>query len=175
MGAEGVGSRPCSRSWQGKDASQHSRPNTVLCAGATTVFAPEANQISLIPSREVFFFLNYSLFFKIVIKNICCNWLMTALQYWFDICHTSTWINHRYTYVPSLLNLPRTSHPSRLLWSPSWSSLSHTANSHWLSIYVCECNTKQSFKSTLLPVAERRRGRKEGVMFFFLGAVLWDM
>ena len=24
------------------------------------------------------------------------NWLMIALQYWFDFCHTSTWINHRY-------------------------------------------------------------------------------
>ena len=33
------------------------------------------------------------------------NWLMIALQYWFDFCHTSTWISHRCTYVPSLLNL----------------------------------------------------------------------
>ena len=38
-------------------------------------------------------------------------------------CHTSTWISHRYTYVPSLLNLPPTpSHPSRLSQSPSLSS-----------------------------------------------------
>ena len=37
------------------------------------------------------------------------NWLVIALQYWLDFCHTSTWINHRYTYVPSLLNLPPTS------------------------------------------------------------------
>ena len=28
---------------------------------------------------------------------------MFALQYWFYFCHTSTWINHRYTYVPSPL------------------------------------------------------------------------
>ena len=33
-----------------------------------------------------------------------------ALQYCVDFCHTSTWINHRYTYVPSLLNFPPTSH-----------------------------------------------------------------
>ena len=33
---------------------------------------------------------------------------------------------------PSWVSLP--SHASRLLQSPSWSSLSHTANSHWLSI-----------------------------------------
>ena len=32
---------------------------------------------------------------------------------------------------------PAHSHPSRLLQSPSLSSLSHIANSHWLSIYVC--------------------------------------
>ena len=29
---------------------------------------------------------------------------MIGLQFWFDFCHASTWINHRYTYVPSLLN-----------------------------------------------------------------------
>ena len=28
----------------------------------------------------------------------------------------STWIRHRYTYVPFLLNLPRSSHPILLLW-----------------------------------------------------------
>ena len=27
-------------------------------------------------------------------------------------CHKTTWISHRYTYVPSLLNLPPTPHPS---------------------------------------------------------------
>ena len=45
---------------------------------------------------------------------------------------TSAWISHRYTYVPSFLNLPlpsSPSHPSRLLQSPGLSSLSHTANS----------------------------------------------
>ena len=31
-----------------------------------------------------------------------------ALQYCFSFCHTSTWVNHRYTYVPSLLNFPPT-------------------------------------------------------------------
>ena len=37
--------------------------------------------------------------------------LMIGLQYLLDFCHTSTWINHRYTYVHSLLNLPPTSLP----------------------------------------------------------------
>ena len=28
-------------------------------------------------------------------------YLMICLQYWFDFCHTSVWINHRCTYIPS--------------------------------------------------------------------------
>ena len=31
---------------------------------------------------------------------------MVALQYWFDFYHTSTWINHRCTYVPFTLECP---------------------------------------------------------------------
>ena len=53
-------------------------------------------------------------------------WLIIGLQYWFDACHTSTRIIHRYTYAPSLLNLfqPHThSHCSRPSQSPSLSSL----------------------------------------------------
>ena len=51
------------------------------------------------------------------------NWRIIALQRCFGFCHTSTCINHRYTYVPSLLNLPATSfHPPRLLQSPGLSS-----------------------------------------------------
>ena len=34
-----------------------------------------------------------------------------TLQYYNGFCHTSTWIGHRYTYVPSLLNLPPFSFP----------------------------------------------------------------
>ena len=51
--------------------------------------------------------ISFPSFFKIFVFN----WLMIALQYWFDFCHIWTWINHRCTYVPSLLNLPPTSHP----------------------------------------------------------------
>jgi len=75
--------------------------------------------------------------------HICCqyslkiflfifNWLMIGLQYCFDFCHSSTWINHRCTYVPpSWVSLPPPAHPHP--------PLSHTANSHWLSIYICWC------------------------------------
>ena len=39
------------------------------------------------------------------------NWRIIALQYCVGFCHTSAQISHRYTYVPSSLKLPPTSHP----------------------------------------------------------------
>ena len=74
-------------------------------------------------------------------KLFIFNWRMIALQYYVGFCHTSIWISHRYTYVPSLFYLlphPTPSHPSRLLQSLSLSFLSHTANSHWL-FYTWQC------------------------------------
>ena len=53
---------------------------------------------------------------------ICFNWRIITSQYCDGLCHTSTWISHRHTYVPSLLNLPPTSHPSRLSQS-TWFEL----------------------------------------------------
>ena len=44
------------------------------------------------------------------------NWRITTLQYCVGFCHTS-WISHRYTYDPSLLNLPPTSHSIPPLWA----------------------------------------------------------
>ena len=44
------------------------------------------------------------------------NWRIIALQYCDDFCPTSAWISHRYTYVPSLLNLSPTSHHILPLW-----------------------------------------------------------
>ena len=43
---------------------------------------------------------------KMHLKKIIFIWRIIAVQYCFGFCHTSTWISHRYTYVP-----------------PSWSSL----------------------------------------------------
>ena len=34
------------------------------------------------------------------------NWRIIALQNHVGFCQTSTWISHRYIYIPSLLNLP---------------------------------------------------------------------
>ena len=38
-------------------------------------------------------------------------WRITVLQNFVVFCQTSTWISHRYTYIPSILNLPPISHP----------------------------------------------------------------
>ena len=43
---------------------------------------------------------------------LCFNWRIIALQHHLGLCHTSTWISHRYTHVPSLPNPPLPiSHP----------------------------------------------------------------
>ena len=39
-------------------------------------------------------------------KFIYFNWRIIALQNFIVFCQTSTWISHRCTYIPSLLNLP---------------------------------------------------------------------
>ena len=46
------------------------------------------------------------------------NWRIIALQFWFDFCHTSTWISLRCTCVSSLLNLPPT--PLLCCRAPVW-------------------------------------------------------
>ena len=38
-------------------------------------------------------------------------WKIIGLQYCAGFCHTSTWVSHRYTYVPCILNLPPISSP----------------------------------------------------------------
>ena len=64
-------------------------------------------------------------------------WRIIALRNFSVFCQTSTSISHKYTHIPSFLNLPPNSfpiYPTRLIQSPRLSLLSHTANSHWLSI-----------------------------------------
>ena len=70
---------------------------------------------------------------------------------WF-FCHTSTWISHRYTYVPSSwtpLLLPPHLTPLGCHRSPAWGSLHLTSNSHWLSVlhtvmYMFHCYSLKS-------------------------------
>ena len=78
------------------------------------------------------------------------NWKIIILQYCDGFCHTSAWISHRHTTVPSFLNLPP--HPTPLGCHRALGSLHHTANSHWLSIlhmivYMFRCYSLKSSHS----------------------------
>ena len=67
------------------------------------------------------------------------NWRIIALQCCVSFCCRATWTSCKYTYVPSLLNLPAPpapSHPSRLSQGTGLSSLYYTASSHWYLLYV---------------------------------------
>ena len=66
--------------------------------------------------------------------SLNANTRMIALQCCVDFCHTSAWVSHRFTHVPSLLPPATPSHPSRLSQNTGLNSLCHTANSHRLSI-----------------------------------------
>ena len=50
-----------------------------------------------------------SVFFPL--KKLIFSWKVITLQYCVGFCHTSTWIRHRYTHAPSLLNLSPPTHP----------------------------------------------------------------
>ena len=75
--------------------------------------------------------------FSCVFVFKCFNWRIIALQNFVVFCHTSTRISHRYMHVTSFPNLPFipiSIPPFSLSQSPCLSSLSHIANSCWLSI-----------------------------------------
>ena len=67
----------------------------------------------LVSGRTFKNLLWYHDFFLFKKKSYC---RIIALQYCADFCHTSTWISHRCTFVPSLLNLPPISHAIPPLW-----------------------------------------------------------
>ena len=76
-------------------------------------------------SNKNFFFFFFKPFYgspvKLVDKqnlflNLFFYWRIIALQNFIAFCQTSTWISHRYTYIPSLMNLPPSPSPSPLGW-----------------------------------------------------------
>ena len=77
------------------------------------------------------------------------NWKIITLQYCVGFCHT-TWICHKYAYIPSILNFPPTPqptppYPSRLWQSSGLSFPCYTPNAHQLSIlhivmYMPQCH-----------------------------------
>ena len=74
--------------------------------------------------------------FFVVIVNLFFNWRIIAFRnVLFSVKHQHESAIDIHMSPPSRTSLP--SHPSSLLQSPCFSSLSHTANSHWLStLYV---------------------------------------
>ena len=73
-------------------------------------------------------------------KLFIFNWRIIALQYCIGFCHTSTWVSHRYTYVPSLLKFPPISHlhptPLRCHRALGVSSLCYVAIPTGYQIYI---------------------------------------
>ena len=102
------------------------------------------------PTSPVFFFkLLYFMF----------NWMIITLQYCDGFCLTSTWIDHRYTYVPSLLeplpppapsNLPL--HPTLLVDEPlqySCQKNSMDREAWWATVHrVTESDTTEATEHT---------------------------
>ena len=93
-----------------------------------------------IPQRihtNVKYWLLVSLFFNLFIFN----WRIIALQYWW------TWISQRYTYVPSLLNLPPMSYPIppvSFVTEPLFEFPESYSKSPWIylhvGVYMSPCN-----------------------------------
>ena len=110
-------------------------------------------------------FILFLFFFFVFFFLFIFNQRIIALQYCVGICHTTTWVSHKYTHVPSLLNLlppppphptSSPSHPSRLSRSTKLGFLCYTAASHCLSVlhvgvYVRQCYSVHS-SLPLLPL-----------------------
>ena len=80
------------------------------------ILVPQSGIKPLSPALEA---QSLFLFFTLFIFH----WRIIALQYYVGFCRTSTWISHRYTHVPSLLNLSLNPIPSRPLGchiAPGW-------------------------------------------------------
>ena len=124
------------------------------------------------------------------LKKIFFNWRIIALQYCAGFCHTTTWISHKYTYIPPFWISPRPpnhklplilqplppptkSHPSKLLQSMRLSSLGYTATSNYLSLlqmvlYICQCYSLNSFQP-LLPTLHQQVSNSQCcfILFYF--------
>ena len=85
-------------------------------------------------SLSKYFWNRFTYSVNLTVFYFIFNWRIITLQYCDGFCHTSTWISHRHTHVPSLLNLPPYSMPLGCHRAPALDFLCHAANSHWLSI-----------------------------------------
>ena len=86
------------------------------------------------------------------------------LQYRGRFCHTSTWISHRCTCVPQILNPTPTSPSTQFLGGCPRAlvlgALLHALNLHWSStlhmvMYVFQCYSLKSSHTYLVPVSSK--------------------
>ena len=86
-------------------------PFGVMCGWTmVTINGPESWKTGFMPIFLFCFFL--FVFFFTVFLNLFFYWRIIALENFFVFCQTSTWISHRYTYIPSLFKLPPISLPT---------------------------------------------------------------
>ena len=114
-----LGSLGCCSPWGHKESDTTEQLNWVWMGSVSCLYTQDEQPTSPVPPK--FFFLIYlNLFFYVIfcffLNLFTFNWRLIALQYCTGFCCTLTWIRHRYTYVPSLLNLPPTSHSILPLW-----------------------------------------------------------
>ena len=89
-----------------------------------------------------YYFCFLLLLLLVFVIKFVFNWRIIALQYCVHFCQISTRISHRYTYVPSLLNLPPNTDPFPLLLG-CHRALFELPESHSkfpLAIYFIFCN-----------------------------------
>ena len=98
------------------------------------------------------------------------SWRIIALQHCAGFCHTSTWISHMSPPSWTSLQYPTTWHPSRLSQNARWSSLCHTANSHWTSILPAHANQYQESKQP-----NQKMGRRPKQTFLQKKTYRWDL
>ena len=90
--------------------------------------------------------ISYGICLSLFKQKHLSNWRIITLQHCDGLCHASTWINHRHTCVPSLLNLlPTSLSPPGCHRAPALGALRHTSNSHWLSILHVVTYTFQGY------------------------------
>ena len=90
---------------------------------------------------------------KVQIAFLCAEYFCAIFFHFFklennylpccvDFCHTTMWISHKFTYVPSLLNLPPHSHTIPPLWvaTESWVELSVLHRNFPLAFYFAYGN-----------------------------------
>ena len=124
---DGQGSLACCSPWGRKDSDMtgqlnwHSQPWCHLLLFILSWFLPFTMSLCISPFLATLIF----------------TWRKIALQNFAFFSQTSTRTSNRCTVaLPSWTSLPSPSpgHPSRLSQSPCLNSLSHTTNSHWLSV-----------------------------------------